>query len=217
MGQLENWKMTPLDALLCSNQLQILKTLVFFFPPARQRQMILLIKFMELRQCLSLPLSALSTFSHTADYSQQGTEIFEHIFPYCDPQKQQTFKQMQNMFQMMRTVQQFSDSGMFDNLSEMMGGAGGFGGMDAFAQMAGTGGMDAFAQMAGSMMNQSGQTNFSEADSRRTVDFADDDRSNSPRPGRNDNNDPLGSMLSSMMNPEQQALFKEYEAMLDDL
>ena len=26
MRQPENWKMTPLDAMLCSNQLQILKT-----------------------------------------------------------------------------------------------------------------------------------------------------------------------------------------------
>ncbi len=232
MGQLENWKMTPLDALLCNNQLQILKTLVFFFPPARQRQIILLIKFMELRQCLSLPLSALSMFSHTADRSEQGTELLEHIFPYCDPQHQQTFKQMQNAFQMMRTVQQFSDSGIFDNLSEMMGGAGGFGGMEAFAQMAGAGGfggldgfaqmaggggfggMDGFAQMAG---GGSGQPNSSTDDSRPTSDSADDKRDTSPHSNHNFNNDQLGSMLSSMMNPEQQALFKEYEAMLDDL
>ena len=65
---------------------------------------------------------------------------------------------MQNAFQMMQTVRQFSDSGMFDNLSQMMGGMGGFSG-----------------------------------------------------------NEQAGSMFSSMLNPEQQALFKEYEAMLDDL
>ena len=220
MGQLENWKMTPLDALLCNNQLQILKTLVFFFPPARQRQMILLIKFMELRQCLSLPLSALSRFSHTADHSEQGTELLEHIFPYCDPQHQQTFKQMQNAFQMMRTVQQFSDSGLFDNLSEIMGGAGGFGGMEAFAKMAGAGGfggMDGFAQMAGNGMNTSSHPNSSKENSSPTGDSADDNRSVNDHPNHNFDNDQLGSMLSSMMNPEQQALFKEYEAMLDDL
>ncbi len=171
MNQPDNWKMTPLDALLCSNRLQILKTLIFFFPPAQQRQMILLTKFMELRECLTLPLSALMPFSRTADRSAQGTDILEHIVPYCDPQRQQTFRQMQNAFQMMRTIQQFSDSGMFDNLSEMMSGGGGFASMDAFAQMAGTDGT----------------------------------------------NDRFGSMFSSMMNPKQQALFKEYEAMLDDL
>lgn len=207
MGQLENWKMTPLDALLCNNQMQILKTLVFFFPPARQRQMILLIKFMELRECLSLPLSKLSSFSHTADHSAQGTEIFEHIFPYCDLEHQQTFRQMQNAFQMMKTVQQFSDSGIFDHLSEVMGGSGGFGGMDAFAQMAGDNGsssMDAFAQMAGDIMKKSTQSNHA-------------DSNQSPPASDPLVNDQLGSMLSSMMNPAQQALFKEYEAMLDDL
>ena len=158
MRQPENWKMTPLDAMLCSNQLQILKTLVFFFPPVRQRQIILLIKFIELRECLSLPLSSLTSYGSSPDNFGQGTEMFEHIFPYCDQEHQRSFKQMQNAFQMMQTVRQFSDSGMFDNLSQMMGGMGGFG-----------------------------------------------------------ENEQAGSMFSSMLNPEQQALFKEYEAMLDNL
>lgn len=209
MGQLENWKMTPLDALLCNNQLQILKTLVFFFPPARQRPMILLIKFMELRQCMTLPLAALSAFSYRPEPSQHGTDIVEHIFPYCDPEKQQMFRQMQNAFQMMKTVQQFSDSGMFDNLSEMMGGMGGFGGL---------GGMDAFAQMAG--MAGAGTNTPQQSDSFDDHGHSDhlDTFSERNQPSANSlGNTNLSSMLSSMMNPEQQALFEEYEAMLDNL
>lgn len=213
MNQPDNWKMTPLDALLCTNQLQILKTLVFFLHPARQRQMILLIKFMELRQCITLPLSRLSSFSHTVDRSEPGTDFFEQIFPYCDREHQQTLRQMQNAFQMMKTVRQFSDSGLFDNLSEMMGGPGGFSGMDAFAQMAGTQGMNAFAQMAGAR----GMDAFTQTAGPNTESASrsgDDQTTPSSAPPENDQ---LGSMLSSMMNPEQQALFKEYEAMLDDL
>lgn len=169
MGQLDNWKMTPLDAMLCSNQLQILKTLVFFFPPARQRMMIFLVKLMELRQCLTLPLSGLPAFSKPEDVSDSGIEMFERIFPYCDHEKQQAYQQMQNAFRMMNTFRQFSESGMFDHLGEMMGG---------FGETGTPVNPESFAQMAG--MNPS-------------------------------------AMFSSMMTPEQQALFSEYESMLDNL
>ena len=121
MGQLENWKMTPLDSLLCSNQLQILKSLVFFFPPSRQRQMIFLVKLMELRQCLSLPLSPMS-IADPSHHHKDSPAIFESIFPYCDREKQQFFQQMQQAFQMMNTVQQFSAPGMFEQFSDLMGG-----------------------------------------------------------------------------------------------
>lgn len=220
MGQLENWKMTPLDALLCNNQLQILKTLVFFFPPARQRQMIFIVKLLELKQCLSLPLSALSSFTHAINRSEQGPEIFESIFPYCDQERQQTFRQMQNAFQMMKTFQQFSDSGMFDNLSEMMGGMGGFNGSDMNgSDMNGfnMGGfnMDAFAKMTG--MNMGEQGHDPDGDPSRTAPSNSTPDYQTPQTGSNKDNGQLVSMLSSMMNPEQKELFSQYEAMLDDL
>lgn len=201
--------MTPLDSMLCSNQLQILKSLVFFFPPARQRQMIFLVKLMELRQCLTLPLSRLSSFSAKSYRPEPGQEMFEQIFPYCDHEKQQLFRQMQNAFQMMKTIQQFSDSGMFDNLSEMMGN-GGFGGMEnfgdmgSFANMGNLGGMmDAFSHMGGNM-NFGGNA----PSATHSADMTNVSGNAS---------DGFASMFSSMMNPEQQALFAEYEAMLDDL
>ncbi|MBQ4563133.1 MAG: hypothetical protein IJA58_01485 [Lachnospiraceae bacterium] len=163
MNQTDGWKMTPLDALLCSNQLQMLKILIFLFPPARQRQMILLIKLMELRQCLTLPISKLAPLSHAVDNSDRGPELLEHIFPYCDPEQQQTFRQMQNAFQMIKTVRQFSKSGLFDHLGEMMSSGG-----------------------------------------PATPTFSTD-------------NDQISSLFSSMLTPEQMALFNEYDAMLNDL
>ena len=177
MGQLENWKMTPLDALLCSNQLQILKTLVFFFPPARQRQMIFLVKLMELKQCLTMPLipPSVADPSHCA---KESPVIFESVFPYCDREKQQLFQQIQQAFQMVNTVRQFSDLGLFDHFTDLMG--------NSNPLSSGPGG-------------------------------------NAPPPTDSDplrqmmNGSPFSSMLSSVMNPEQQALVAEYEAMLDEL
>lgn len=201
MGQLENWKMTPLDALLCNNQLQILKTLVFFFPPARQRQMIFLVKLLELRQCMALPLSALSSYSRSLGRGDPGPEMFEAIFPYCDHEKQQTFRQMQNAFQMMKTVQQFSDSGMFDNMSEMMGQ---MSGMDGFN-------MDAFANMTG--MNMGAPDSHPDQSTEDRASAESSSSSNASHPP----NDQLVSMLSSMMNSEQKELFSQYESMLDEL
>ncbi|MBQ8815029.1 MAG: hypothetical protein IJZ85_11125 [Lachnospiraceae bacterium] len=209
MGQQDSWKMTPLDTMLCNNQLQILKSLVFFFPPARQRQMIFLVKLMELRQCLTLPLSRLSSISATGYGSEPGQEMFEQIFPYCDHEKQQIFRQMQNAFQIMKTVQQFSDAGMFDSFSEMMN-SGGFGSMEnggdtnPFVNMGGLGGMmDALSHMGGNMKSEGNAPS-----SARPADLNNDSGNTS---------DGFASMFSSMMNPEQKALFAEYEAMLDDL
>ena len=177
MGQLENWKMTPLDTLLCSNQLQILKSLVFFFPPAKQRQMILLVKLMELKQCLTMPLFSPS-LADRSHHQKDNPAIFESIFPYCDREKQQLFQQMQQAFQMINTFRQFSNSGMFDQFAEMMKNSG--------------------------------------TDADRNA-FPSDSPLNTDTINHIINNSQLTSMFSSMMNPEQQALVSQYEAMLENL
>ena len=177
MDQPDNWKMTPLDTLLCSNQLQILKSLVFFLPPSRRRQMILLVKLMELRQCLTLPLSPRPTQTAGKRAGESGQEMLEYIFPYCNREQQQVFRQFRQAFQLMNTFRQFSDSGMFDQFSEMM-------------------------------KNDS-------ADPAPAYDPA--SSLNMETIGRMMNGGQMTDLFSSMMNPKQQELVAQYEALLDDL
>jgi len=103
-------KVVAFDTLFTTNHIQMLKILMSYVEPSRQKTMAVYIKFLELQYTLSFfkkhPHSSLS--HHPKDDPPGTSKILEEILPFCTPDQQEQFRQIKNMMD------------TFENMQEMM-------------------------------------------------------------------------------------------------
>lgn len=110
--------MTPFDQSVSSWSLQLIKLLIPYLPPQKQRMMAVYVKFIELQNTLSF----FRTFQHKKSTPE---DIFEGLKPYLPRSALDSFDNMMNMVNMMNLFQEMQgsadsdyDSG-FDPMSMM--------------------------------------------------------------------------------------------------
>lgn len=103
-------KVTAFDTLFTTNHIQILKILLTYMEPSRQKAMAVYIKFMELQYTIAFyqrhPSSALTHLPK--EEHMNISKLCEELFPLCDHTEQEALQQMKAMHQ------------NFENIQEMM-------------------------------------------------------------------------------------------------
>ena len=107
-------RMTPFDAYISNQSLQILKLLIPFLPPQNQRMFAVYVKFLELHHTLSFFRAM-----HQKEHSPEN--IFDSIKPYIPASDAESFEQMMHMMDMMNMMQEMQkmSDGAFDPMSMM--------------------------------------------------------------------------------------------------
>jgi hypothetical protein len=106
-------RMTPFDAYISNQSLQMMKLMVPFLPPSSQRILAVMIKFLELQHTLSY-------FRGMKQKSNATEGILDAIKPFMSPSDTETFDQMMNMMSMMTMMQEMQEND-FDPMSMMAG------------------------------------------------------------------------------------------------
>lgn len=111
-------KVIAFDTLFTTNHIQMMKVLMNYVEPSRQKTMAVYIKFLELQYTLSFfkkhPHSSLS--QHPKDSSFSTTTLLDELLPFCTSDQQEQFRQIKNMMDtfenmqgMMETIQMMKD------------------------------------------------------------------------------------------------------------
>ncbi len=103
METCDNQSVIAFDRLYTTNHIQILKVLLPFVDPSAQKNMIILIKFLELQYTLSYigqsgALGAASRQTHPGGSAPFDiVQIFEQIRNFCTPTEQAVLEQLANL------------------------------------------------------------------------------------------------------------------------
>lgn len=127
------------DALFTTNHIQMLKLLLPYLPPEARRSLAILIKAGELRY--TLDFIRLHPFAMMGDFGGRSPdnpeEIFRSLLPFCTPaekdklqQMQAVFRNMENMQEMMQTLEALREIMPEFASDDLLKGLGGEGGMD---------------------------------------------------------------------------------------
>lgn len=106
-------RMTPFDAYIANQSLQLMKLMVPFLPSQSQRMFAVMIKFMELQHTLSY-------FRGMRQKNGTAEEILNAMKPFMSPSDAESFDQMINMMNMMQEMQNMQGED-FDPMSMMTG------------------------------------------------------------------------------------------------
>lgn len=88
-----------------------------YIPFPMRQPLILFTKFLELKECMSAPKQRFE-FGNTqvTDSSDAVSEIFAKLSPFLSEQERSQFSQMQNMMQMLKLYQTFQELAPFMNM-----------------------------------------------------------------------------------------------------
>lgn len=104
---------TPLDQLVCSEDSQMLKAAIPYFPPEAQRMLAVLMKYQELRNTISVFSPEKASLSIcSAPTTNDPLEMLQDIQNFCYGEKKQKIDQILNLFatvEMIRTFSEISD------------------------------------------------------------------------------------------------------------
>lgn len=135
MEEKELQKVIAFDTLFTTNQIQMMKILLTYLPPASQKSLAIYIKFMELQYTMTFfqkyPNAAIQGLPR--EEKLDTLKICDEILPLCSPNEQekitqirsmlQNFGQMQEMMQMVQMMQEmFPDGGPFQDMNVESGG-----------------------------------------------------------------------------------------------
>ncbi|MEF9944974.1 MAG: hypothetical protein RR869_04425 [Lachnospiraceae bacterium] len=126
MEQNEKTPMTPLDQLVSSQELQTLKLLIPYTPPARQQFLAVYVKFMELQRTMSV-FQNFGSDIHIQDFDREivsPADMIKEMKPYLSANGSGTIEKVLNMMSMMELVSSFqtADTGDGINPLDMMKG-----------------------------------------------------------------------------------------------
>ncbi len=138
-------KVVAFDTLFTTNHIQMLKVLLSYMEPSRQKTIAVYIKFMELQYTISFfnrhPSSALPNFRREETFN--ASKLCDELLPLCGRAEQEQLKQMKNMCQSFENMQEMmqmmemmkslfpeGDNPFGGDPSALLSGMGGGGGMD---------------------------------------------------------------------------------------
>lgn len=101
-------KVTAFDTLFTTNHIQILKILLTYMEPSRQKAMAVYIKFMELQYTIAFyQKNPSSSLIHMPKEEHMNvSKLCEELFPLCDHAEQEALQQMKTMQQNFENVQE---------------------------------------------------------------------------------------------------------------
>lgn len=108
MEENDQAKIIAFDTIFTTNHIQILKILLAYIDPSRQKHMAVCIKLLELQYTLSFfkmhPASALQGIPHENTFD--AAKLCNEIFPLCSRSEQTHIKQMREMYQNVENLQE---------------------------------------------------------------------------------------------------------------
>lgn len=137
-------KVAAFDTLFTTNHIQILKILLTYMDPSRQKTMAVYIKFMELQYTIAFYQRHSSALPHLPREDNMNiSKLCDELFPLCDHVEQEKLQQMKSMYQnyenmqeMMQMVQMMKD--LFPEGENPLGGDS----SALFSGLSGSSGMD---------------------------------------------------------------------------
>ena len=135
-------KILAFDTLFTTNHIQMMKILLSYLDPSRQKTMAVYIKFMELQYTISFfqnrPPSTLSCFPQEGSFNP--SRLLGEILPLCTPSEQENFLQIKNMMETFENMQGMMET--MQMMKDLFPEGGGASGMDPSAFFSGDNGMD---------------------------------------------------------------------------
>lgn len=100
--------MENLDALIQDNHLQMIKSALPYLDPSRQKDMAMLVKFMELQRTMALfqnPVNNLHMCSEDSPEEERPLQMLNAIREYCNDLEKETVDNLINFVQMLSTYE----------------------------------------------------------------------------------------------------------------
>lgn len=101
-------KVIAFDTLFTTNHIQILKILLSYIEPSRQKTIAVLIKFLELQYTISFfqmhPASTLPKFP--TENAFDASKLCDEILPLCSHSEQEQINNMKNMYHNVQNMQE---------------------------------------------------------------------------------------------------------------
>lgn len=126
MAENNQGKIIAFDTIFTTNHIQMLKILLTYMDPARQKTLAVYIKLLELQYTLSFfrkhPASLLPKFPHENDFD--ASKLMDEILPFCSRTEQEHMNRMRNMYSNIGNIQEMMQmiQMMRDLFPEGMGG-----------------------------------------------------------------------------------------------
>ncbi len=121
-------KMTPFDRLISSKDLQLMKLIIPYTPPANQHMLAILVKFLELNRTIKIFHQSRQNI-HTQTFEKSFSsplDIVDEIRPYLSEAERTSIDSILNVFnmmQMLETMEKMSGTETFnpmDMVKEML-------------------------------------------------------------------------------------------------
>lgn len=122
-------KMTPFDRIISSKELQMMKLIIPYTPPANQHMLAVYVKFLELKRTMTMFRQTHQNI-HTQTFEKtisSPLDIIDEIRPYLSETERNSIDSILNVFNMMQMLstmeQMSSDAGTFnpmDMVKEML-------------------------------------------------------------------------------------------------
>jgi len=114
-------KIIAFDTLFTNNHIQMLKIFLAYLPPVTQNKLAVYIKFLELQYTLDFlkrfPLSENHTVTQEQHFAKN--EVYEELFPFCNPSEQNVLQNMRNMVKNLENMQEILHMmNMFQEMSQ---------------------------------------------------------------------------------------------------
>ncbi len=109
-------KIQAFDSIFSNNHLQMYKILLPYLEPPLQKQLILYIKYEELRYTLKFLSEATASPFPKCDLPEAGS-LYQEIAPYCSPTEKGKLEQLANMISNIKNMKEMME--MIQSLQEM--------------------------------------------------------------------------------------------------
>lgn len=114
--------MTPFDKLISSRQLQMIKLLIPYTPPANQRTLAIYAKFLELEHTIDF-FRHFNSDIHSQAFDKKITspaDILDEIRPYLPEHERNTMDSIMNIFSVMQMASAMDNANPMDMMKEML-------------------------------------------------------------------------------------------------
>lgn len=102
-------KIQAFDALYTNNHIQIYKLLLPYFEPAVQKQLTVLIKYLELKHTL-LYLREHPNAVRPKEDCSDSSAVCQEILPFCSPSEKAQLKKLMELFATMENAQEMMET-----------------------------------------------------------------------------------------------------------
>ena len=113
-------KMTPFDRLISSKDLQLMKLIIPYTPPANQHMLAILVKFLELNRTIKIFHQSRQNI-HTQTFEKSFSsplDIVDEIRPYLSEAERTSIDSILNVFNMMQMLEAMEKMSSQNNQSE---------------------------------------------------------------------------------------------------